>query len=89
MTSEEYFNKFIYDCDYATPDEICYNAVTGRSLTNGNISEIYPGTIIVESGKNKTSPDAQDNDWRSLRIVFEKDGAKWYLVGIIHDQWKL
>ncbi len=28
-------------------------------------------------------------DWCSLRLVFEKWGAQYYLVGVVHDQWTI
>jgi hypothetical protein len=28
-------------------------------------------------------------NWASLRLVFERSGNKWYLVGISHDEWTI
>lgn len=90
MNTKNYFDNFIYDCDYTTADEINYNTTIGRSLTVSNIFEVYPRSIIVEFGKGNHGSSNKSEDWRSIRLVFEKnDDDKWYLVGIVHDQWKL
>lgn len=90
MNSKNYFDSFVYDCDYATADEINYNVTIGRSLTASNIFEIYPHSIIVEFGKDRHDATNKAEDWRSIRLVFEKSADdKWYLVGIAHDQWKI
>ncbi len=89
MNAKNYFDNFVYDCDYATADEVNYNTTIGRSLTASNIFDTYPRAIIVEFGKDNRGTDKSE-DWRSIRLVFEKnDDAQWYLVGIIHDQWKI
>lgn len=31
----------------------------------------------------------EGKDWKSLRLVFEKKNDRWYLVGIVHDQWTI
>ena len=90
MKTKEYFNNYIYDYDYANADEINYNPTIGRSLTVSNIFEVYPHSIVVEYGKGQPDSAAEKGDWRSIKLVFEKDDAgKWYLVGILHDQWTL
>lgn len=89
MSSKEYFDKYVFDSDYGNPDEVNYNATIGRSLTVSNVFEVYPRAIIVEFGKDHSGPTAKGEDWRSIKLVFEKNGdGKWYLVGIIHDQWQ-
>ncbi len=90
MNTREYFDKYIFDCDYSTADEVNYNATIGRSLTVSNIFQVYQRSIVVEYGKDQPSSTTEDGDWKSIRLVFEKkDDGKWYLVGLLHDQWKI
>lgn len=89
MNSGDYFDNYVFDCDYANPDEVNYNSTIGRSLTVSNIFEVYPRSIVVEFGKD-SGPTGKGEDWRSIKLVFEKsDDHTWYLVGIAHDQWKI
>ena len=90
MKTSEYFNNYIFDSDYSTADEVNYNATIGRSLTVSNIFEVYPRSIVVEYGKGQPSSIADNGVWKSIRLVFEKkEDGKFYLVGLLHDQWKI
>ena len=90
MNAHEYYDNFIFDCDYSTADEVNYNATVGRSLTVSNIFEVYPRSIVVEYGKYQQSSTTESRDWKSIRLVFEKkEDDNWYLVGLLHDQWKI
>ncbi len=91
MNSKEYFERYIFDTDYSTADEINYNTTIGRGVIVSNVFEVYPRSIIVEFGKGQpSSTEGDDGDWRSIRLVFEKnEDGEWYLVGLLHDQWKI
>jgi hypothetical protein len=83
-----YFNKFVYDKDFARAPQVVYNRVAKSGNTIVNIAEAYKNAKFVEyhfAGTKKYD----GMDWRSLRLVFEKSGANWYLVGISHDQWTI
>ncbi|ANB59430.1 hypothetical protein [Anoxybacteroides amylolyticum] len=89
MTFQDYFHKFVYDVDFANPHIIGNNVVIGKGNTIENIHDVYPNAVFVEF--HFTGFDKQYNgmDWRSLRLVLEKQGETWYLVGIVHDQWTI
>lgn len=81
MTFAKYYQSFIYDYDFAKPDKINYNLKQNNGIMINNIAEFYPRAIEVEyffEGTDKRM-------YGSLRLVYEKQGAKWYLVGIVRD----
>jgi hypothetical protein len=83
-----YFDKFVYDKDFARAPKIGYNSVVKQGNTIVNIAEAYKNARFVEyhfAGTKKYD----GMDWRSLRLIFEKSGKNWYLVGISHDQWTI
>ncbi len=83
-----YYQKFIYDSDFARAPQVSYNRKIGSGNTTFNLAEVYPTGKFVEyyfPGKRKSG----GMDWRSLRLIFEKSGARWYLVGVSHDQWTI
>ncbi len=88
LTPGEYYNRFIYDRDFANPEEISYNRIIGQGNTINNTFEMYPEAIIVEYHFSGT-PEYAGMDWRSLRLAFEEKDNIWYLVGIIHDEWTI
>jgi len=88
MRFSKYYAAFIYDRDFANAPHIEYNNVLGRGNTIVNISEFYPKGKFVEYH----FPEGADKNvmgWNSLRLVFEKSGGRWYLVGICHDEWTI
>ena len=73
--------------DFLNAEEIGYNQVLSSGNMLENQFEIYSNPIIVEYYFSGFNPDYMGMDWRSLRLVFEQDGADWKLTGVIHNQW--
>ncbi|WP_088833940.1 hypothetical protein [Paenibacillus tyrfis] len=88
LTFQDYYKRFVYDRDYATPEKIGYNEIVRQGNSVINILEAYPHSIFVEY---HFSRDADHNEmgWSSLRLVFQQHAEVWYLVGIVHDQWTI
>jgi hypothetical protein len=85
----EYVKKFIYDVDFANAETIRYNEVVGKGNSLHNLKEVYPAAKFIEYHFSGLDPKYEGMDWRSLRLVFEKDNGEWWLVAIIHDQWTI
>jgi LysM repeat protein len=88
LTPADYFNRFVYDKDFDKLGSVSYNKMKGVGNSIENQFDVYPGSTIVEYyyGGSGQYPGF---DWESLRMVFEKYGGKWYLTGIIHNQWTI
>jgi|GEM_PF-255510 len=86
LSFAQYYQKYIYDADYANSKEISYNRFLGRSNTKNNIPEIYPGCITVEYYFPALEDKSGGRYWKSLWLVFEEKEGIWYLVGTVHDQ---
>ena len=83
-----YYKKFVYNQDFARAPQVGYNRIVKQGNTIVNVKEAYPRAAFVEyhfPGSKK----ADRMDWNSLRLIFEKSGGRWYLVGISHDQWTI
>ena len=89
LSFKEYFDKFVYDVDFLNAEKLSTNRSLAQGNSLNNISEIYPGTQYTESYFSGFNKKYQGMDWRALRLVFEKQSDKYYLVGIIHDQWTI
>lgn len=87
MTFREYYERFIYDQDYASAERTGYNERIGKGNSIDNSLEYYTGGNVVEYHFPGFDPALGGMDWRSLRLVFQEEGSMWYLVGIIHDEW--
>jgi hypothetical protein len=90
LSSTDFYKMYVYDSPYADTNEISYYQNSSPEFNTSNCFEVYPHAIIVEYRVNEVnSRDNPNTNWRSIRLVFEKEGKGWYLVGIIHDQWIL
>lgn len=88
-TFRQYYDRFIYDVDFARPDVAGFNQTVGQGNTPNNIASVYPGAQTVEYHFEGFDAQYAGLDWRSLRLVLEELGGTWYLVGIVHDEWTI
>lgn len=86
---QAYYAEFVYDVDFAQPEEIGFDEFIGQGNTINNIREAYPIGVPVEYYFSGFDPQYGGMDWRSLRLVFEQADGTWYLVGIVHDEWTI
>jgi len=87
LTFQEYYDRYIYDQDFAKADEVSISERLGLGNMIDNSKDFYPGSQIVEYYFSGFDPNLQGMDWESLLLVFQEEGADWYLVGIIHSAW--
>ncbi len=87
LTFADYFARFIYDQDYAQPEQISTNQRLGQGNSIDNSAQFYPNATIIEYHFSGFDPQYEGMDWRSLRIVLEQYNGQWFVVGIIHDEW--
>jgi hypothetical protein len=88
MTMAQYFNRFVADTDFAKAPRVARDSApmgVGNSIYN--LPEVYRGATIVEHNIPGTDPRYGGMDWRSLWLVFERVGAAWHLVGVVHGSW--
>lgn len=84
-----YYERFVYDVDFAQPDVIGFDATIGQGNTINNIATVYPNAVTVEYHFEGFDPEYAGMDWRSLRLVIEEYEGNWYVVGIVHDEWTI
>ena len=85
LTPAAYAARFVMDRDYAAA-VVSIDADRVRGNTVDNAAAVYPGSRRVEYFIAGQGADAAF-DWSALRLVFERSGGRWWLVGVIHDQW--
>jgi len=86
LTFRDYYDRFIYDVDFARPDVVYFNQHFQSGHYINNIPEAYPGAVTVEYQFEGIDPELGGLDWRGLRLVLEEEAGAWYLVGVTHDQ---
>ncbi len=90
LTYTKYYEQFVYDVDFASANIIGNNKIVSTASTSvNNLAQVYPKEVFVEFYFAGFDAQYAGMDWKSLKLVFENKDDKWYLVGIIHDQWTI
>lgn len=86
-TITDYLIKWVYSKDFAT-GQVSINEFQGKGNSMNNLKEIYPKADFTENFV-KGSESNPEMDWKCLRLVFEQYQGKYYLVGVVNDQWTI
>lgn len=86
-TITDYLIKWAYSKDFAT-GQVSINEFQGMGNSLNNLKEIYPKADFTENFV-KGSESNPEMDWKCLRLVFEPFQGKYYLVGVVNDQWTI
>lgn len=89
LTYGEYYDKFIYDRDFANAESVNVNAFVGKGNTLVNITDVFPESTTVEYHFSGFDPQYEGMDWESLILVLEQEGAAWYVSAIVHSSWTI
>lgn len=89
LNFSDYYNRFVYDVNFASPHMIGNNTQIGTGNAVNNIEEAYPNGHFIEFHFKGFDPELSGIDWKSLKLVFEQEDGEWYLVGIIHGEWTI
>jgi len=88
-TPAEYFDDFVYDKDFINYGKVSYDTTQGKGNTVDNISKLPPNSFITVEYKYPGHGEFSFINWANLRLVFQKYNGKWYLTGIIHEEWTI
>jgi len=89
LTIDEYFGKFVYPADFLNAESFKVNEFIGSGSMINNLKEVYKGCDFTESHFSGFDKKYDGMDWKSLRLVFNQIEGKYYLVGIVNDQWTI
>lgn len=86
-TIHDYLADWVYSKDFATA-QVSLNEFQGKGNSLNNVKEIYPNADFTENFM-KGSEANSGMDWKCLRLIFEEFQGKYYLIGVINDQWTI
>ena len=88
LTPNEYFKKFVYDANFLRPEKAGVNHIYKQGNSINNLKSFYKSSDFTESHFSG-SKKMDGMDWKSVRLVFKEVNGKYYLVGVVHDQWTI
>lgn len=89
LSFNDYNDLFIYSADFMNPDDVTYNAPKSTGNMYDNHRMIYGNAISVDHHFDGINEQFLGMDWVTLRLIYHEYNGKWYLVGIIHNQWTI
>ena len=87
LSFREYFEKFVYDQDFASAPNVSVNELVSKGNVSFNGLELYPDASFVEFHYPGFDKKNEGMDWESLIVVVRPAGDGWKLCAIAHAQW--
>ena len=84
----EYFRRYVYDVPFVKPAAFQVLRVTEQD-TIRNLVERYGDCIYTRSYFPGFDKKYNGMDWRALRLFFYQRNGRWYLTGIMHEEWRI
>lgn len=88
MSVDKYFDEFVYQKDYKNADKITYNTPQNTGNSIDNHLKVYGKCISVDYHFEGTEEN-NGMDWKTLRLIFKEYNGKYYLIGIINNEWTI
>lgn len=89
LSFRDYFEKFVYNQDFADAPEVNVNRIQGTGNVEFNGKEVYPNASYVEFHFPGFDKKYDGQDWQSLVLVFVPSGSEWKLCAVVHGQWTI
>ena len=89
MTLNNYMQRFVYDVDFVKPEKRSVNKFISGGNSLNNLLLIYKNYDFTESNFSGFEEKYGGMDWKTLRLVFKNRDGKFFLVGIVHDEWTI
>ena len=89
MTLNNYMQRFVYDVDFVKPEKRSVNEFIGAGNSLNNLELVYKNCDFTESHFSGFDKKYAGMDWKSVRLVFKVRDRKFFLVGIVHDEWTI
>ena len=89
MTMAQYLDRYVWDADYTRAPELGIDQIITGGNALENLAEAYKGCRFVDFCYPSADPVNDGLDWSSLKLVFQAEGSRWYLVGVVHGEWTI
>ena len=89
MTLNNYIQRFVYDVDFARPEKRSVNKFISGGNSLNNLDSVYKNCDFTESHFSGFEEKYGGMDWKTLRLVFKERNGRFFLVGIVHDEWTI
>lgn len=89
LTIPQYFKKHVYDVAFLKAEQTSVNKLIDPDSAISKVPSVYPNHSFVQFYFPGFNKDYEGMDWKSLLLVLKQQQSKYYLVAVIHNQWKI
>jgi hypothetical protein len=89
LTLNNYMQRFVYDADFVKPEKRSVNKFISGGNSLNNLDSVYKECDFTESHFSGFEDKYGGMDWKTLRLVFKERNGRFFLVGIVHDEWTI
>lgn len=89
LTIPQYFKKYVYDVAFLKAEQTAVNKLIDPDSAFSKVPIVYANHPFVQFYFPGFNKEYEGMDWKSLLLVFKEQQSKYYLVAVIHNQWKI
>lgn len=89
LTIPQYFKKYVYDVAFLKAEQTSVNKLIDPDSAISKVPSVYANHPFVQFYFPGFNKEYEGMDWKSLLLVFKQQQSKYYLVAVIHNQWKI
>lgn len=89
LTIKDYFDRYVYNADYANAPVIGIDQVIGQGNALENVKDVFHDARFVEYYFPGLNPEYGGFDWCGLKLVFAPYQEAYRLVAVIHSEWTI
>ena len=88
MSVSDYFSRYVFNYDYTLAPLVGINYIVRSGNSVENIMDAFPGSQFVDLCYPGSS-ESENQDWSTLRLVFENYNGQLMLTAIIHSEYTI
>jgi hypothetical protein len=79
----------VNDVGFLKAEQTAVNKLIDPDSSFSKVPSVYANHSFVQFYFPGFNKEYEGMDWKSLLLVFKQQQSKYYLVAVIHNQWKI
>ena len=89
LSIPQYFKKYVYDVAFLKAEQTAVNKLIDPDSSFSKVPAVFANHPFVQFYFPGFNKEYEGMDWKSLLLVFKQQQSTYYLVAVIHNQWKI
>ena len=89
LSIPQYFKKYVNDVAFLKAEQTAVNKLIDPDSSFSKVPAVFANHPFIQFYFPGFNKEYEGMDWKSLLLVFKEQQSKYYLVAVIHNQWKI